>query len=384
MVDVALYGTIYEFYRLNNETIVIHFGDDDVFDTLDIKDIQPSSDDHFVTFGNTVITNAETFNVIMVPMSVRFQNVTISAADDNSVHFDNELAYVTPGDNHYLINRTVGENVHIACAEDGSFNSILVDVIEDGRNGADGLSAYEVAVEQGFEGTKKEWLDSLKGKPGKDAIALNKIDDYKNLLERSVVVGRWIDGKAVYRRLLQIDRSYTTLTIYGNSATSFKYELQGYMPKMFHVIKIEGFVQFALQSNPDILYQVPIPASHMHIVDGNKTMIEVSTQYIMSMSDDVPNYVSLVINNVTTDILTLTNAKSHMIIDYVPSNAPILTDEDIIIPDFIQENGTSDHTELINRDAEAQHPITSITGLSDRLAATPTQAITDEQINALF
>lgn len=34
--------------------------------------------------------------------------------------------------------------------------------------GADGKSAYEIAVENGFVGTETEWLASLKGEPGKD------------------------------------------------------------------------------------------------------------------------------------------------------------------------------------------------------------------------
>ncbi len=37
---------------------------------------------------------------------------------------------------------------------------------EDGLAGADGLSAYQVALENGFEGTQAEWLLSLKGDPG--------------------------------------------------------------------------------------------------------------------------------------------------------------------------------------------------------------------------
>ena len=39
-----------------------------------------------------------------------------------------------------------------------------------------GLSAYEIAVENGFEGTEQEWLASLKGEPGKDAdtITVNR------------------------------------------------------------------------------------------------------------------------------------------------------------------------------------------------------------------
>lgn len=32
---------------------------------------------------------------------------------------------------------------------------------QDGAAGADGLSAYEIAVENGFVGTEQQWLDSL-------------------------------------------------------------------------------------------------------------------------------------------------------------------------------------------------------------------------------
>lgn len=39
---------------------------------------------------------------------------------------------------------------------------------EDGADGANGKSAYEIAVEQGFVGTKAEWLASLKGADGAD------------------------------------------------------------------------------------------------------------------------------------------------------------------------------------------------------------------------
>lgn len=45
--------------------------------------------------------------------------------------------------------------------------------IQEGVNGKDGLSAYEIAKENGFIGTVSEWLESLKGAdglPGKDGI----------------------------------------------------------------------------------------------------------------------------------------------------------------------------------------------------------------------
>ena len=37
-----------------------------------------------------------------------------------------------------------------------------------GESGADGNSAYQSAVEKGFEGTEEEWLESLKGEKGED------------------------------------------------------------------------------------------------------------------------------------------------------------------------------------------------------------------------
>lgn len=38
----------------------------------------------------------------------------------------------------------------------------------DGENGEQGLSAYQVAVNNGFEGTEEEWLESLRGGNGED------------------------------------------------------------------------------------------------------------------------------------------------------------------------------------------------------------------------
>lgn len=39
-------------------------------------------------------------------------------------------------------------------------------VESSGETGSDGMSAYEIAAKNGFEGTEIEWLDSLKGETG--------------------------------------------------------------------------------------------------------------------------------------------------------------------------------------------------------------------------
>ena len=43
-----------------------------------------------------------------------------------------------------------------------------VDIIDFGR--VIGKSAYEIAVDQGFEGSKDEWIESLKGDPGSNIV----------------------------------------------------------------------------------------------------------------------------------------------------------------------------------------------------------------------
>ena len=56
------------------------------------------------------------------------------------------------------------------------------------EKGADGKSAFEIAVENGFIGTEAEWLDSLKGKDGKDGVDGKNGQDGKD----------GIDGKSAY------------------------------------------------------------------------------------------------------------------------------------------------------------------------------------------
>ena len=38
--------------------------------------------------------------------------------------------------------------------------------VHDGKDGADGKSAYQIAVDSGFDGTEQAWLASLKGEKG--------------------------------------------------------------------------------------------------------------------------------------------------------------------------------------------------------------------------
>lgn len=62
-----------------------------------------------------------------------------------------------------------------------------------------GLSAYEVAVKNGFEGSEEEWLQSLKGAPGEpgDSITVN----HKRAVDGNITINGtdiyWQSGSAV-------------------------------------------------------------------------------------------------------------------------------------------------------------------------------------------
>ena len=48
--------------------------------------------------------------------------------------------------------------------------------IRNGTDGNDGKSAYEIAIQNGYTGTEKEWLESLKGTDGTTTVQTTKID----------------------------------------------------------------------------------------------------------------------------------------------------------------------------------------------------------------
>lgn len=62
-----------------------------------------------------------------------------------------------------------------------------------GEPGSNGLNAYQLALENGFSGTQEEWLKTLKGEPGEDGKSFTPDDldenDYKKILEYGLQKG---------------------------------------------------------------------------------------------------------------------------------------------------------------------------------------------------
>lgn len=51
-----------------------------------------------------------------------------------------------------------------------AFSLPMLASCQNGRNGTNGESAYDIAVRHGFEGTEEEWLESLRGSDGTDGV----------------------------------------------------------------------------------------------------------------------------------------------------------------------------------------------------------------------
>lgn len=66
----------------------------------------------------------------------------------------------------------------------------LLKKIEEAGHGADGKSAYEIAVEHGYAGTETEWLASLKGEPGETP----DMSEYPKTSEVTIIVEREIEA----------------------------------------------------------------------------------------------------------------------------------------------------------------------------------------------
>ena len=77
-----------------------------------------------------------------------------------------------------------------------------------GGTGANGKSAYELALEHGFEGTEEEWLASLKGEDGADGKDYVLTDGDKEEIAQKAIA-----NLPVY------DGSYTDIEAYDGSVT---------------------------------------------------------------------------------------------------------------------------------------------------------------------
>jgi hypothetical protein len=107
-------------------------------------------------------------NVVLVKDEIKEDNLnpdTLTFISDN-ITLVVKRNYIN---NKYLGELPLPENIKIVYDDLLKMYDAIKRDYENGNfNGQDGKTAFELAVENGFEGTEQEWLESLKGEPGKD------------------------------------------------------------------------------------------------------------------------------------------------------------------------------------------------------------------------
>lgn len=76
---------------------------------------------------------------------------------------------------------------------------------ENGTNGSDGKSAYQIAANNGFEGTEQEWIESLHGEDGVTTISTKKID------KTCIFTAEGWSNTVPYTQTVQVDGITATL-----------------------------------------------------------------------------------------------------------------------------------------------------------------------------
>ena len=97
-------------------------------------------------------TKPQGFNVVANANSITFNIVNTQQIAENTTDITILYEYTSPAGIDYDIEKVYS----LSLAVQG----------KDGYQGQDGKSAYQVAVEEGFDGSEEEWLNSLKGQDG--------------------------------------------------------------------------------------------------------------------------------------------------------------------------------------------------------------------------
>lgn len=114
------------------------------------------------------------------------------------------------------------ESVFMCRLLDDDFETILASSLTVVMIGAEGKSAYQVAVENGFEGTLSEWIDSLKGKDGKNGIPGEPGKDGRTPYTH-IAYASSADGSVRFSISDPTDRAYVGMYTDFNSADSQDY-----------------------------------------------------------------------------------------------------------------------------------------------------------------
>ncbi|QYC50940.1 phosphodiester glycosidase family protein [Mammaliicoccus phage vB_MscM-PMS3] len=168
--------------------------------TIKIENLFPETIYHSGDFLVSWVINGEELNKIPVP-----EFKTLSGVIDKTI-----IVYFSDINDENLVSLKGDSAYKIAI--DNGFNGSQEEWLESlkgepgepgrqgdpGRDGVDiteGGSAYEIALAEGFQGTREEWLESLKGKPGEPGRQGEKGDPGED--------GFGVDGASAYEIALE-------------------------------------------------------------------------------------------------------------------------------------------------------------------------------------
>ena len=191
--------------------------------------------------------------------------------------WDVEITFLTLEGGGYRQNRVRQAFAEvIACAKGANSPEayvITADVAQavQGAKGDPGKSAYEMAQEEeGFVGTKQEYLKSLKGDPGKDIYQLAVEDGYQGSRKDYLASQKGDTGKSAYQHYLDTtdDKIKLTEKQWAN-ANDFFYQF------LFRILKGAGVKPTETDMTADQVYELDrqrreiIEALRHHGVDIN-------------------------------------------------------------------------------------------------------------------
>lgn len=163
---------------------------------------------------STFLADNDTGAITAAQLRSVFTDVVDSSAFGTEILTENDIPKVVSGDANNLI-------------IEGTDGGAYLDTV---AAGADGLSAYEIAVLEGFVGNQSAWIESLTGPQG----AAEDLSDYATKeISINVVVEDYTIQLTDRGKILEIDSANTvTVTIPTNAAIALP------VGTIFNIIKI--------------------------------------------------------------------------------------------------------------------------------------------------
>ena len=159
------------------------------------------------------------------------------------------------------------------------------------NNGADGLSAYELAVQEGFEGTLEEWLQSLQGADGSDGV--NGLDGNDVSIEEiySLAVQNGYDGSYLdfLKEYLSLDLDDDTAAINTALLSSVKIECGFEITETVYnpVTGPQQSTYSATSSGSGVIYTLDKSAGDAYIITNHHVVYYSKSNTSDGISDDI-------------------------------------------------------------------------------------------------